>query len=478
MSARSVLPALPLFPDLSEGGKRVKRRHTGRRATRRRRVRPRRLGVRSVRARRRRLARPAGPLGARRPWLRKAGVAVALFLVALFPLPVLASDTPPKQPACQGAGCRQEPVSAQLWAVGLSGIWSAGTGPGTTGDGGTVPAEGQAYVAVGGAVAVLGTGLTVTGYTLSHGRQAWQKTLAAPIGTAIMSVRAWPGVVTVGLLAPDGRSRTEVVLDEATGNPVRHYQAAAFGGAVAASKSTTVIVGPSAVTSYNNATGRVRWQRKTPAGESWQVDGPTLYLAEAGGSAQVTALGVIDLATGAERVLNSPLGAPFSGTLAGAADGAVLFASSDGVTAYNGSTGGVLWSLPHAVPEGTDPAAGLVDLTLPGGVLAGVDPATGTVLATVPASAVADAAGLYVVRAGVALGLDSGANGAAWGYDMTKGQVAWTWPALPWPHFFSDLSGLGGSAAAAGDTVVVTACPHLAAAPGVCADPELVAFKV
>jgi hypothetical protein len=78
----------------------------------------------------------------------------------------------------------------------------------------------------------------------------------------------------------------------------------------------------------------------------------------------------------------------------------------------------------------------------------------------------------------VALGLSSGANGAAWGYNMAKGAVGWTWPALPWPHFFSDVSGLGGSAAASGDTVVVTACQRLASSPGMCADPELVAFKL
>ncbi len=138
--------------------------------------------------------------------------------MVLFPLPVLASDTPPRQPACQGSGCRAQPVSAQRWAVRLSGAWSAGTGPGTTGDGGTVPAVGQAYVAVGGGVAVLGTGLSVTGYPLSHGKQLWQTTLDAPVGTEIMSVRAWPGVITVGLLAPDGRSRTEVVLDATTGD--------------------------------------------------------------------------------------------------------------------------------------------------------------------------------------------------------------------------------------------------------------------
>ena len=56
--------------------------------------------------------------------------------------------------------------------------------------------------------------------------------------------------------------------------------------------------------------------------------------------------------------------------------------------------------------------------------------------------------------------------------------MTWTAPGLPWPHFFSDLSGLGGSAAVAGDTAVVTACPHLAATPGICADPELVVFDV
>ncbi|HEX3513179.1 MAG TPA: PQQ-binding-like beta-propeller repeat protein [Trebonia sp.] len=409
-------------------------------------------------------------------------MAVALLIVVLFPLPVLGSDTPPRQPACQGSGCRAKPVSAQLWAVGLAGIWSAGTGPGSTGDGGTVPAIGQAYVAVGGGVAVLGTGLSVTGYNLSSGKELWQTTLDAPLGAVIMSVRAWPGVITVGLLSPDGRSRTEVVLNATTGGQVRRYPAAVLGGAVAASKSATVIVGPASVTSYNNATGRIRWQHKTAAGQAWQADGQSLYLAESPGghpgSSQVTALQVIDLATGTQRSLSSPLGRPFSGTLALAADGAVLFASPAGVTAYSGSTGGVLWAKPDAVPEGTDPAAGLVDLTLPGGALAGVDPLLGTVLASVPASAATGAAGLYVVRDGVALGLDSGANGTAWGYDMAKGTVAWTWPALPWPHFFSDLSGLGGSAAVSGDMVVVTACPHLASSPGMCADPELVAFNV
>jgi len=397
----------------------------------------------------------------------------------LVPLPVLASDAPPKPPPCRGSGCRTQPPPPRLWADNLGGTWAAGTGPQTTGDGGTVPAAGQAYVAVGGGVAVLGTGLTLTGYTLDRGKRLWQTTLDAPFGATIDSVRAWPGVITAGLLAPDGRSRTELVIDAQTGTVLRRYPAAVSGGAVAASATTTVVIGPAAVTSYDNATGGVRWRHPIAGSPSWQTDGPTLYVAQSRGGAvssgPVTALEVMNLDTGAERVLGSPPGQPFSGTLALAAAGAVLFASAAGVTAYSGSTGGELWSRPGAVPEGSDPEAGLVYLTSPDGTLTGVDPLSDMALASVPAAA---AAGVYVVRDGIALGLDGGANGTAWGYSLAQGQVAWTWPALPWPHFFSDLSGLGGSAAVSGDTVVVTACPHLGAVPGTCADPELVAFNV
>lgn len=408
-------------------------------------------------------------------------LAVVLLAVALFPLPGLASDTPPRPPACQESDCRAQSVSALLWAVRLPGTWSAGTGPGVTGDGGTVPAfSAQAYVAVGGELAVLGTGLSVTGYSLNHGKYQWQAILGAPDGTEISSVRAWPGVVTVGLLAPGGRSRTEVVLDAATGAELRRYPAAEFGGAVAASPATTVVVGSSAVSSYDNANGRVRWTRKTGGVQSWQADGRFLYVAQSAGgylsSSPVTALDVIDLATGAERVLSSPLGRPFSGTLAVAADGVVLFASPEGLTAYSGSTGGALWTLPGAVPEGTDPEARQVDVTGPAGALTGIDPQTRAVRATVPASA--GTAGLYVVRDEVALGLTGGANGTAFLYSMTGNRVTWTAPSLPWPHFFSDPSGLGGSAAVTGGTVVVTTCPHLAATPGLCADPELAALNL
>jgi hypothetical protein len=426
--------------------------------------------------------RLAGLFRSRRSAAHRAVLVVVLLAVVLIPLPVLASDTPPQPPRCLGTGCHAQPESALLWTVGLAGTWSAGPGPATTGDGGTVPAVGQAYAAVGGGLAVVGTGLSLTGYTAGTGKQRWRAALSAPPGTAIVSVRAWPGAVTAGLLAPDGRTRTEAVIDATTGTVLRRYPAAVFGGAVAASTATTVVIGPAAVTSYNNATGRVRWQHKTAGSQSWQTDGQTLYVAESAGgylsSSPVTALQVINLDTGAERVLSSPVGSPFSGSLAIASGGAVLFASTAGVTAYSGSTGGVLWTRGGAVAEGTDPVAGLVYLTRPDGALIGVDPLTGTVHASVPGTVAGGAGGLYVVRDGVAFGLGSGADGTAWGYDLAAGKVAWTEAALPWPHFFSDLSGLGGSAAAAGEMVIVTTCPHLAASPGICADPELVAFNL
>ena len=444
------------------------------------RARARRRVLRAVRARRR-LARLAGL--ARSRAARRVLLAVALLVLVLLPLPGAPPGGAQRQASCQGRECDGPAASAEQWAVRLPGAWSAGTVTGGSGDGGTVPVGAQAYVAVGGGLAVLGTGLDVTGYELdreSAQRQRWQLTLGAPVGTAIVSVRAWAQVVTVGLLSADGRSRTEVVIDSLTGAELRRYPAAVFGGAVSASAATTVIVGPGAVTSYANATGRVRWRHKTAAGQSWQADGQTLYLAESPGgylgSSSVTALRVINLTSGAERMLGSPLGRPFTGTLAIAADGAVLFASPDGVTAYSVYTGGLLWTKASAVPEGTDPAARLVYLTDADGALAGVNPQTGLVRTLVPGSA-SGSGGMYVVRDGVALGLDGGANGQAWRYGVAASRVTWTSAVLPWPHFFSDLSGLGGSAAVSGDAVVITACPHLAS-PGLCADPELVALTL
>jgi hypothetical protein len=242
------------------------------------------------------------------------------------------------------------------------------------------------------------------------------------------------------------------------------------------------------VTSYDNKNGHVRWYHATGQNKSWQVDGTTLYVAVSDGgylsSSPVTALQVMNLGSGAERPLSSPLGQPFSGTLAAAADGVALFASAGGVTAYSGLTGATLWSKAGSVPEGADPARGLVYLTSADTTLTGVDPQTGQVKTSVSSSAANGGAELYVVRDGVVLGLDSGANGNAWAYDVAAGRVTWTSSSLPWPHYFSDLSGLGGSAAVSSDSdvVIIAACPQLASSAAssadACADPELVAFTL
>lgn len=393
-------------------------------------------------------------------------LAAALLAVLFFPVPDPASGQPPA--ACHG--CRVPPASAERWVSALSGAWAAGDGAA-----GTVPLSGQAYVAVGGGVAAVGAGLTVTGYGLRDGESLWQLTLTEPAGSSIMSVRAWPGVVTAGIIAKGGQTRTEVVIDAATGTVLRQYPAAVFGGTVEASATTTVVVGATSVISYDNRDGRVRWRRPADAGQTWRADGDILYVAESAGgylrSAPVTSLRVINLDTGAERTLHSPPGDAFSGTLAVAADSAVLFTSAAGVTAYSGSTGEMLWSTPDAVPEGADPSGGLVYLTSAGGALTGVDPLTGAVKGSVPGSTAGGSAGIYVVRGGVALGIDSGQGGEAWGYSLAAGRVTWTVAGLPWPHFFSDLSGLGGSAAVSGNVVVIAVCPHLSHAPAGPASP-------
>jgi hypothetical protein len=139
----------------------------------------------------------------------------------------------------------------------------------------------------------------------------------------------------------------------------------------------------------------------------------------------------------------------------------VLFSSAAGVTAYNGSTGARLWSAHGAVPEGVDHSPRRIYLT-EGSNLVGVDPRTGRVKATASGSAVNGAAGVYVVRNGVALGLDQGASGDAWGYALARQRVTRAAPGLPWPHYFVDLSGVGGSADQAGNLVVIAACRQLA----------------
>ena len=168
-------------------------------------------------------------------------------------------------------------------------------------------------------------------------------------------------------------------------------------------------------------------------------------------------------------------GLSFPGTLSGAFDGVVLFSSAAGVTAYNGSTGARLWSAHGAVPEGIDHSPRRIYLT-EGSNLVGVDPQTGQVKATASGSAVNGAAGVYVVRNGVALGLDQGASGDAWGYALAVQRVTLAAPGLPWPHYFVDLSGVGGSADLAGNLVVIAACRQLA--PRLPAQPSTSAPRV
>lgn len=411
---------------------------------------------RKLRNRRGGRVRRAGP----RRWL----LAAVLLAVIVVPLP---GPTSAQQPATRTARLRG---SAERWTVPLPGQWIAAGGAS-----GTVPASGQGYVSVGGGLAAVGDGLAVTAYRLSDGARLWQLTLDAPAGSKIMSVRAWHGLVTAGVAGPSGMTRTERAISASAGTELGRYPAALFGGTVEATPRATVVIGNGSVTSYDNASGRVRWSRRTADGP-WRADGGTLYVAKQSGGAlgagPVTGLQVVDLDSGTERIMPSPNGRPFPGTLTAAADDVVLFTSASGVTAYSGWTGGKLWSAAGTVPEGSDPDTGLIYLTARNGALTGVKPLTGKVVTSVPGSATTGSAAMYVVRGGVALGLDSGVGGEAWGYSVTGGRVTWTVPSLPWPHFFSDLSGVGGSASASGDTVVITACPRVDRAAPVPAAPS------
>jgi PQQ-like domain len=403
-------------------------------------------------------------------------LAAALLGVALAPYPVQGAAGVSPAGTCR-AGCRAiasgTVPSMVRWTAPLSGAWNVA--PGLAG---TVPASGLAYAAVGGGLVAVGAGLTVTAYSSRTGALQWQDTLTGfSAGAAIVAVRAWPGEVTAGVSYrpaagnqhPGAMRRTEVVLSGANGAQAGRYPAAMFGGAVAGSQKYTVVVGATAVTSYDNATGHVRWQRKTgPVAQGWRTDGNWLYMAESPGgfvdSAPVSALHRTDLATGSELVVRPVEGLSFSGALSGAFDGAVLFSSAAGVTAYNGSTGARLWSARGAVPEGIDHSPRRIYLT-EGSNLVGVDPRTGKVKATASGSAVNGAAGVYVVRNGVALGLDQGRGGDAWGYALAVQRVTRAAPGLPWPHYFVDLSGVGGSADPASNLVIIAACRQLAPAP-------------
>jgi hypothetical protein len=401
------------------------------------------------------------------PRLRRWALALVLLGVALMPYPTQGAVGVPPAAACR-AGCRAGSVPSMVrWTTSLPEAWDVASG--LTG---TVPASGLAYASVGAGVAAVGVGLTVTGYSSKTGARRWQDTLTGfPAGAAIMSVRTWPGEVTVGVSyrsagSAGARERTEVVISDPAGVQTGRYPAATFGGAVAGSPKYTVVVGATAVTSYDNATRHIRWQRPTgQVAQAWRIDGNWLYVAESAGgfvdSAPVTALRRIDLTTGAELVVRPLEGLEFDGTLSTAFDGVVLFSSAAGVTAYGGITGAWLWSMHGAVPESSDHRPHRIYLTK-GSNLVGVDPLTGQVKATASGSAVNGSAGVYVVRGGVALGLDQGGSGDAWGYDLAAQRVTLAAAGLPWPHYFVDLSDVGGSADPASGLVIIAACKQLA----------------
>ncbi len=414
-------------------------------------------------------------------WPRRVSMATVLIMAALMMGP---ADSPTSQQChahCERAG-------AVRWIRPLPGAWLAQGG--LTG---TTPAHGQAFAALGAQAAVVGSGLTVSAYATGSGQRLWADNLARfPAGSAIVSVAAWPGVVTVGVALPsaDGSSPAaaagsrweEVVLRGTTGRWLRAYPAAAFGGAVAASPGETVIVGVRAVTGYSNRTGRVLWTRSTgSAPQSWQVAGGRLYVTVSAegylGAAPVTALRRIDLRTGQQRLVRPP-GRTFAGALSLAFDGVVLFSDARGVTAYSEATGAQLWRRPGALPDTVDAVADRIYL-IDGSQLVGVNPVTGVVLARVPDAAAAALSGLYAVQEGTVLGLDHGALGKAWGYSVAAQQVVWTSRPLPWPHFFVDSSGIGGSAPAGADAVLLAICgrlgPPLPGGTGQrCSRPELV----
>ena len=398
-------------------------------------------------------------------WARRAVLAATLLAVALVPYPIIGSASVPSTSSCH-PNCRQTGAAGKiLWTRQLPGAWTASSG--LTG---TVPIHGQAYVAVGNGVAVVGLGMSLRAYNSRTGQPEWRTALHRfPAGAAIVSVRVWPGVVSAGVAyGPNHASRAEIVIDSATGHQYRWYPATPFGGAVSATARTTVVVGPGAVTAYDNTSGHVRWRRPTgSADQAWQTDGPDLYVTVAAdgylGSQPVTALRRIDMSTGQESMVR-PSAASFPGALSGVVDNVVLFSDAAGVTAYDGVTGLRLWSLAGVVPEGTDLAGSRFDLTQ-GTALLEVDPVTGHVTGRAPGSAVAGSAGMFAVRDGVALGLDQGASGEAWGYQVSTQQVVWTATHLPWPHYFVDASGIGGSAEPDGATVVVASCAKLGPTP-------------
>jgi outer membrane protein assembly factor BamB len=404
-------------------------------------------------------------------WARRALLAVVLLGAVVIPSRATSQQTQ----HCSGARCRA--AGSILWTARLPGRWLAETGVA-----GTVPSPDAGYAAMGGGLAVLAEGLRVTAFRLDTGSQAWQTTITGlPSGSEIVGVRAFASVVAVGVQPPPGLAvaRYEVIVSAATGSQLRSYSAAAYGGAIAADGASVVVVEQTAVTAYANSTGRVLWSRAVgPPGQPWQVSGQYVYVAQPDGSAGVLQVRRIDLSTGAEVVLH-PASSVYPGTLSAVVDGVMLFSTPGGVAAYSGDTGRLLWPKDKMVLELADPSASAVYLAS-GTALDGLDIASGTVVSRASLSL---AGSLYWVSGGVALGLDENALGDAWGYSLESHRVLWTATGLPWPHFFVDLSGLGGSASPGGPVVLIATCarvgpkPTAASAPR-CLRPDLAAVLI
>ena len=376
--------------------------------------------------------------------------------------------------------CGGEPCSRAgtiRWSAPLPGIYTIDND-----SRGIVPARGEPYAAIGDQMAVYGLNTTVRAFGSLHGQQRWTVRLKnLRPGSRITSARVWPGVITVGVAVPSPvpngtATQIEVVLDALTGRLVRTYPSTQFGGAVAADSRHTIVVGPAAVTAYDNATGAIAWRKGTGAApQRWQLDGRTLYVTvSAGGylgTQPVTALRKIDLRSGAERIV-STRSRSFAGVLSAALDGVVLFSGSGGVTAYSGATGRVLWRRAGALPQAVDLVQRRFYLTV-GTAVVGVD-TRGAVKTWLRGSS-----GLYGERGGIAFGLDEGASGEAWGADTVSQHVIWSTSTLPWPHVFVDFSGLGGSADPRRSAIIVAACSqaNLNVSPQQCTKPELVAIN-
>jgi hypothetical protein len=409
-------------------------------------------------------------------WARRGALAVILIGTAFLPGRAISLATG----RCASSHCRQS-AGRIRWTRPLPGSWAARGGAL-----GTVLSQGEAYAAAGSGVAAVGFGTTIAAYRLTTGQPLWTVQLAGfRAGSAVVSVRTWTGVVTAGVSVPAARGsashREEVVLSARTGARIGRYRAAPYGGAVAADRAGTVVVGARAVTRYARSSGRVIWRRHTgTVAQAWRVDGDDLFVTVSRngylGSSPVTALRRLSLRTGAQKILH-PGGASFAGTLSGAVGGAVIFSGPSGLSAYSETDGRLLWRRGGILPQAVD-AIRRTLYVVSGDTLIGLDPVTEKV---VTRAATPGAAGLYAVNNGVALGLDQGGLGDAWGYDLSSKRVTWTSKAVPWPHFFVDLSGIGGSADPAGGTIVLASCAQVgvatsAGAPPPCLRPELVAI--